>query len=489
MAVSVPWSDWDEWRLVYTYLFNEESSLPVPCSPTFTADIDTINQYSPEVLKRVKEWEHAKDQMQTWSSRCVYVPYSIESTLDILQVILLDWNCLAIKRSVDMLVVRLSYGMAITRAVNYVVDELQQGEYAQSIMDLALKVNLPRWIVDIRHEVTHGATMSSLETLRSAANEFHIWSRKFYWDKQQAKLRVMAIPSHVPQRILTKIAGRLDDIDVVHDQVDLLARTVPCSLYVELVVPVVCTALMKALVGQVTLDSGFDTMFQWERVLCAVADKYDGFGGNAIAFLFENLKNLEFQVAIYLVRYLISRRWLAFTDESVGITKGLNVGKIHPSNLTKKQKEWITRAAPPRFQDRILLLTILEAACLKVYSWSIILVSVLLPAIADNKNRKDPLVWAQEVLDSKEPLVSVLNVETSKSEAKWSIPARWAPCPPGTVFSKPSVSGISKSSPTFPNEPRVMEEEPIPVMKKQRIEVDEIKVDVSKSVSKTRLLL
>lgn len=75
------------------------------------------------------------------------------------------------------------YGMSIVRLVNGFVDSQQTKVYAQSIVKLAEKVNIPRWFVELRHEVTHDK-LPHLDSLRLAASEAILWLYDFYWKPQ-----------------------------------------------------------------------------------------------------------------------------------------------------------------------------------------------------------------------------------------------------------------------------------------------------------------
>lgn len=68
------------------------------------------------------------------------------------------------------LVIRQSYATAIIRLVNGLVDPLQLGAYARSIASIAQQLNLPPWLVELRHAATH-EELPSLDVLREAARQ------------------------------------------------------------------------------------------------------------------------------------------------------------------------------------------------------------------------------------------------------------------------------------------------------------------------------
>lgn len=46
-----------------------------------------------------------------------------------------------------------------------------------------VKIGLPDWLVDVRHEATHSA-LPSLDVLRAACNVALAWLRTQYWESQ-----------------------------------------------------------------------------------------------------------------------------------------------------------------------------------------------------------------------------------------------------------------------------------------------------------------
>lgn len=73
--------------------------------------------------------------------------------------------------------------LALCRLVNGVVDPGQKGRYAAPVATLAMKAKIPRSLVDLRHEATHG-TMPSEGALRRGARAALEWCARWYWDEQ-----------------------------------------------------------------------------------------------------------------------------------------------------------------------------------------------------------------------------------------------------------------------------------------------------------------
>lgn len=95
------------------------------------------------------------------------LPHALESLLSILVAAQQD-N--ASDGSSSSLSLRQSYATALIRLVNGLVDPLQSGTYARSILSIAAQIGLPAWLVELRHAATH-EDLPSLELLRDGAKE------------------------------------------------------------------------------------------------------------------------------------------------------------------------------------------------------------------------------------------------------------------------------------------------------------------------------
>lgn len=92
--------------------------------------------------------------------------------------------------SVDEYTQRLSLSMTIVRFVNGMTDKLQsraEGAYAKSVFSLAVALDLPLMLVEIRHQASHN-NLPRLGTLQSAAQEALVWIQKHYWEAQEQQI-------------------------------------------------------------------------------------------------------------------------------------------------------------------------------------------------------------------------------------------------------------------------------------------------------------
>lgn len=153
----VPWKGWDEWMGVYQNL---------------SGDINTNRDWGRKVAFSLKT-------INMWRTRCK-LPLYIECTSHILKSIL-NHKVNSANKSPNVL--RLSYSMAIVRLVNGVVEKEQRGQYAQAVSGIAERIGLPRTLVDLRHEATHG-DLPSLARLHSAALMALKWLHVRFWRVQ-----------------------------------------------------------------------------------------------------------------------------------------------------------------------------------------------------------------------------------------------------------------------------------------------------------------
>ena len=164
----VPWLDWSEWQAVYHSLF----------------DVDSNQQWGLEAIA-------------LWRLRG-RLPHSIDITASLIEVIIQDSHN---PRSEHEL--RMQYSIIVVRAVNGLVDPSQQSYFADSVMSLASKIDIPGWIVELRHDATHNV-LPSLSILRSAAHHMLQWLHRYYWTPQLVHLDSL-MSLCIPQIQLKKV--------------------------------------------------------------------------------------------------------------------------------------------------------------------------------------------------------------------------------------------------------------------------------------------
>ncbi|RHZ14185.1 hypothetical protein DYB37_006264 [Aphanomyces astaci] len=182
------WLDWTEWQTVYADVFASELNL-----------LD-VGSDSPHTRKL-----RALSYMAAWRARSD-VPVAVEVTAQLVEISCHD-SLLGLAlpgrsayRSHEEL--RLLYSATVVRCVNGLVDASQRGAYAQAVSSLALRIGIPLWIVDIRHEAAH-TKLPSLPTLQLACQTLRQWLFEHYWYPQDAaiKQRVAQVGSALSRRL------------------------------------------------------------------------------------------------------------------------------------------------------------------------------------------------------------------------------------------------------------------------------------------------
>ncbi|KAI4386215.1 hypothetical protein MLD38_004166 [Melastoma candidum] len=157
----VPWLNWDEWDRVRVSLFSS----------------------SPESVAC------ALDRISAWKSRgCL--PVAIEATAAIFVARQKDPFFRKDKPpevfcDSEEILVSL-YAMSIQRLVNGTIEKTRKRD--KSMADAAEAINIPRMLIDIRHEASH-REFPSLPVLRDASIVAIEWLKQFYWEPQIFRLQ------------------------------------------------------------------------------------------------------------------------------------------------------------------------------------------------------------------------------------------------------------------------------------------------------------
>ncbi|XP_008316575.1 ribosomal biogenesis protein LAS1L [Cynoglossus semilaevis] len=146
----VSWLNKAEWTQVQEYLYSKDPAL------------------QKFALQRISAW------------KCRYAgssPVAVDCTADLVRCQVLDRFG---QLNSDDLV--LLYGAALVRFVN-LITERQQGKVARPLRRLAGNLNIPEWVVDLRHEVTH-RKLPTLKWCRKGCNVVLEWLQHEYWSRQ-----------------------------------------------------------------------------------------------------------------------------------------------------------------------------------------------------------------------------------------------------------------------------------------------------------------
>ncbi|XP_030431292.1 ribosomal biogenesis protein LAS1L isoform X3 [Gopherus evgoodei] len=120
----------------------------------------------------------ALDRVSGWRSRYGHrMPLAVDCTADLIRCKILDTS--GNMRSHELV---LSYGLALVRFVN-LITERKQKIVNIPLRRLAKEMNIPIWIVDLRHDLTHGK-LPQLVACRKGCDVVLEWLRRTYWSRQ-----------------------------------------------------------------------------------------------------------------------------------------------------------------------------------------------------------------------------------------------------------------------------------------------------------------
>jgi len=154
----VGWYSWDEWHHVRKLLYSFDDT---------SSQIKGINM--------VRIWKSRSNQRG--------FPVSIDLTAVLVAAYVGNSSCVV----GNEYQAQMSSAMAIIRFVNGVTDQHQTGLYAQSVQLIADKINIPNWMVDLRHEATH-AKLPGFDLLKSGLLIALDWLDVSYWEETASKL-------------------------------------------------------------------------------------------------------------------------------------------------------------------------------------------------------------------------------------------------------------------------------------------------------------
>ncbi|KAF4112829.1 hypothetical protein G5714_005374 [Onychostoma macrolepis] len=146
----VAWMNKAEYEHVLEYLFSKEPALQ----------------------------KHALHRISAWKGRFGQsTPVAVDSTADLVRCQVLDSTGQLETNDLVLL-----YGMALVRFVN-LITERQQKRVARPLRRLAGNINIPEWVVNLRHDLTH-RRLPSLKWCRKGCGFVLDWLHQEYWSRQ-----------------------------------------------------------------------------------------------------------------------------------------------------------------------------------------------------------------------------------------------------------------------------------------------------------------
>ncbi|XP_015188586.1 PREDICTED: uncharacterized protein LOC107072843 [Polistes dominula] len=187
----VPWFSPAEWYKVYEKIYSNNNN----------------------------EQTEAYEILLVWKARMPKIPVGVDCTLSILQVCLRDreWTPkidnaeLPIDYENDLC---LMYSTAIMRFLNHISNV---GHTKQtSLFQIAKQINIPEWVVNLRHDAAHGHELPSIDVLRLAANLLLTWLHEEYW-VTEAK----ALEKYYNKKAEVTEVNELEDAEAFSDLIQL----------------------------------------------------------------------------------------------------------------------------------------------------------------------------------------------------------------------------------------------------------------------------
>ncbi|XP_070767025.1 ribosomal biogenesis protein LAS1L [Enoplosus armatus] len=146
----VAWVNKAEWDQVLEYLYSKDSGL---------------QRYA---LQRISAWRGRYANSS---------PVAVDCTADLVRCQVLDRS-----GQLDGNDLVLLYGAALVRFIN-LITERQQGRIARPLRRLAGNLNIPGWVVDLRHDFTH-RKLPTLKWCRKGCKVVLDWLQQEYWSRQ-----------------------------------------------------------------------------------------------------------------------------------------------------------------------------------------------------------------------------------------------------------------------------------------------------------------
>ncbi|XP_039460148.1 ribosomal biogenesis protein LAS1L-like [Oreochromis aureus] len=146
----VPWLNKAEWEQVRDYLYSMDSSLR----------------------------GFALDRISAWRIRCAdSFPMAVDCTAYLVRCQMQDLSGQLTREDLILM-----YGMAVVSFVS-LITERQQGRRARPMKELAANLNVPKWMVDLRHKITH-RKIPSLKWCQRGCKVALEWLQQEYWSRQ-----------------------------------------------------------------------------------------------------------------------------------------------------------------------------------------------------------------------------------------------------------------------------------------------------------------
>lgn len=156
----VPYYNSEEWRTVYNLIYSSN----------------------------VEFQKKALNKLRVWKIRMPLLSSGIEATLNVLEALLQD------DTHISEYPLRLMYSGALVRFLNLcAANSKKQGTFYET----AKRNNIPDWMIDLRHNCSHGHTLPNKSMLKLSLEFALNWLEKEYWSVQNDKLSDLIVENKI----------------------------------------------------------------------------------------------------------------------------------------------------------------------------------------------------------------------------------------------------------------------------------------------------
>lgn len=173
----VPWSDFQEWKNCYDFLFSNPYGASgkkiEKLTETLELFIDSLD---------FSNLQKAFNILNIWNSRTDNNTYILATLLLLEEIIKFISNSYLNFNLIDK---KHILSQKIIRVTNLIIDDLKKKNknIASNMFLVAKEINLPEFIIEIRHICTH-KNLPDLNTLVFAVKYLYFWLKVNLWDKQ-----------------------------------------------------------------------------------------------------------------------------------------------------------------------------------------------------------------------------------------------------------------------------------------------------------------
>jgi len=173
----IPWSDFQEWKNCYDYLFSNAYGISGKKVKKIS---DTIDLFIHEL--DFTNLQKAFSIINIWNSRTDSNTYVLATLLLLEEILKIKSNSYLNFSSND---IKHILSQKIIRVTNLIIDDLKKKnrKIASNMFLVAKEINLPEFIIEIRHTCTH-KNLPDLHTLIFTLKYLYFWMKTNVWDKQ-----------------------------------------------------------------------------------------------------------------------------------------------------------------------------------------------------------------------------------------------------------------------------------------------------------------